>query len=119
MKKTLPIITNTILTIIYLYCTIAFLENLLGYDYLMYIDGREEYRFGIGWTSVCFILILFTISIIWTSKNKNLFKTKAGYAIYLFLVTCIDGFWLLHYIDYYLYPILNVLADIYYFIFHA
>lgn len=113
LKLFLPLLFNIILTIFYKYCEYNFLRQQIGYDHVLYADGREVHRFGIGWTSVCFILILFIICTIWIIKHQNLFQKKVGYIISLFLLICIDGFWLLHYIQWYLYPIISLLMDIF------
>ena len=105
----LPIIVNYIVTFLYWLLCCFGLQFWDVPDSVLYIDGREEYCFGIGHWSVVGLIIVLVITIIVIVSKKGLFAIKEKYSRYCFvsigLVVLMDVFWMLYYIDWFIYPL--------------
>lgn len=105
IKLILPILCQFIFVFGYNSLRYNYLEEIIGWDHILFCDGREVDRFGIGSLSVCFIILLMIICIVWILKNNADFKKKKSLIIYriisiLFILT-LSIFWIVFYIKYY------------------
>lgn len=105
IKILLPLLCYITVTITYKALVHTVLADILGYDQVLYIDGREERRFGIGAFSQIFIALSFLLAIIFNIVNakkclsKN--KSKPQFVCSMIFIMLIYGFWAMHYAEWY------------------
>lgn len=100
-KLLLPIITNLVLTIVYLPISYEVVLGRLGCDVRLDIFGRIECHYGVGFFSLTLLICLFSITVIWIIINAKKYLTWDLNFRYMFLgisvTAIIDGVWVVHY----------------------
>ena len=115
VKFILPALTNAVLAVLYNYLIYLYNDEIIKlwityglvapYDFVLYIDGREEYHFGMGSFSLLFTVILFIVVVVWTmiaaKKFDNKILANCYRAVNIILALGISIFGFMYYLDWY------------------
>lgn len=107
LKFILPALLNGTLLVLYDYGAYLYERNarFVQRDFLLYIDGREEYHFGIGSCALLFTLILFLVLVIWVLATAKKVSGQVAVSAYktvnLILISAISILGIVYFVDWY------------------